>query len=67
MYVYNIEVIVVDDSEFDDLSEVDKVLLMLYNVFLLVVKKVKNDVNVDDIIKIEIDLLVLSKLINLVV
>lgn len=67
MYVYNIEVIVVDDSEFDDLSEFDKVLLMLYNVFLLVVKKVKSDVNVDDIIKIEIDLLVLSKLINLVV
>lgn len=67
MYVFNIEVIVVDDSEFDDLSELDKVLLMLYNVFLLVVKKVKSDVNVDDIIKIEIDLLVLSKLINLVV
>lgn len=67
MYVFNIEVIVVDDSEFDDLSEFDKVLLMLYNVFLLVVKKIKSDVNVDDIIKIEIDLLVLSKLINLVV
>ncbi|QYR08844.1 transcription termination/antitermination protein NusA [Mycoplasmopsis agalactiae] len=67
VHVYNTEAIVVDDSEFDDLSEADKVSLMLYNVPLSVAKKVKNDANVDDTIKIEIDLLALSKSTNPVV
>ncbi|MBD4759229.1 transcription termination/antitermination protein NusA, partial [Xanthomonas citri pv. citri] len=67
VHVYNTEAIVVDDSEFDDLSESDKVSLMLYNVPLSVAKKVKSDVNVDDTIKIEIDLLALSKSTNPVV
>lgn len=67
VHVYNTEAIVVEDSEFESVSDAEKVSLMLYNVPLSAAKKVKSDAQIDDLIKIEVDLLALSKSSNPVV
>ncbi|WP_427909824.1 transcription termination/antitermination protein NusA [Mycoplasmopsis bovis] len=67
VHVYNTEAIVVEDSEFESVSDAEKVSLMLYNVPLSDAKKVKSDAQIDDLIKIEVDLLALSKSSNPVV
>ncbi|WP_029513693.1 transcription termination/antitermination protein NusA [Mycoplasmopsis primatum] len=61
IHIYNTEALVISDEEWDTYTENEKIALGIFNIPLSLAKKVQKGANVNDSIKIEIDLLNLTR------